>query len=151
MGAKFGKPQGTPGELLGEDALVQYRMGHLNMLQGVIGRMAGYSSSVKNFTVTIAAASLALAFDKSTGMPLWIAVGAILLLGALDTYYLAMEKGFRATYERVADAPLSEATDLRIAPDSVKLVSAARSVSVWPFYLVQLAVAGWLLWQGVGK
>ena len=151
MSATTGDPQGTPGEPLGEDALVQFRLGHLNMLQGVIGRMAGYSSSVKNFAVTIAAASLALAFDKSTDTPLWIAVGAVLLLGALDTYYLAMEKGFRATYDRVASAPLSEARDLRIAPDSVSLVTAARSVSVWPFYLVQLAVAGWLLWQGVGK
>lgn len=151
MSGTTGDPQGIQGEPLGEDALIQFRLGHLNMLQGVIGRMAGYSSSVKNFAVTISAASLALAFDKSTDTPLWIAVGAVLLLSALDTYYLAMEKGFRATYDRVATAPLSEASDLRIAPGSVSIFKAARSASVWPFYFVQLAVASWLLWQGVGK
>src|SRR5688572_10206956 len=114
MSATAEVPQGTPSETLGQDALVQFRLGHLNMLQAVIGRMAGYSSSVKNFAVTISAASLALAFDKTNELPLWIAFGATLLLGALDVYYLFKEKGFRATFERVAGEPLNRAGDLTI-------------------------------------
>jgi hypothetical protein len=128
-------PEGTRGKPLGEDSLVQFRVAHLNMLQGVIGRMAGYSSSVKNFAVTIAAASLALAFDKSTELPLWIALGASLLLGILDVYYLFKEKGFRATYARVASEPLCNAADLTIKPDAASFIRALASVSIWLFYL----------------
>ena len=115
------------------------------MLQSVIGRMASYSSSVKNFAVTITAASIALAFDQSKDAPLWIAVGAVLLLGALDAYYLVLERGFRATYEMVASAPLSQARDLNISPTPSSKAKAVLSFSVWAFLLPQLAVAGWLI------
>ena len=144
--ATAGGPQVEP---LGQDALVQLRLAHLNMLQAVIGRMAGYSSSVKNFSVTISAASLALAFDKTTDLPLWIAFGATLLLGALDTYYLFKEKGFRATYQRVASEPLSNAGDLAIRPDPASFLGALVSVSIWLFYLPLLGVVSWLICRGV--
>jgi hypothetical protein len=142
-------PVASPDAPLGQDVLVQFRVAHLNMLQGVIGRMAGYSSSAKNFAVTIAAASLALAFDKGTHLPLWIALGAALLLGALDCYYLFKEKGFRATYERVAGEPLNKAGDWAIKPDPASLLGALASVSIWLFYLPLLGVVGWLIWRGV--
>ena len=137
--------QKSPNEPLGQDALVQFRLAHLNMLQGIIGRMASCSSSVKNFAITISAASLALAIDKSIDAPLLIAFGAILLFGTLDAYYLAMERGFRETYNHVAGKPLNTACDLRIDAASSDLLKAAGSVSVWPFYLPQLAVVGGLI------
>jgi hypothetical protein len=149
LSATTGEAEATPGATLGQEALVQFRLAHLNMLQGVIGRMAGYSSSVKNFAVTIAAASLALAFDKGTALPLWIALGATLLLGGLDAYYLFKEKGFRATYERVAGEPLSQAGELAIKPDPASFLGALASVSIWLFYLPLLGVVGWLIWRGM--
>jgi hypothetical protein len=149
LSAAAGDPEAKSSESLGKDALVQFRVAHLHMLQGVIGRMAGYSSSVKNFAVTIAAASLALAFDKSAELPLWIALGATLLLGALDTYYLFKEKGFRATYERVSGEPLSAAGDLSIMPGPTSVPGAFASVSIWPFYLPIIGILGWLIWRGV--
>lgn len=149
MSAVAGDPELTPGAPLGREALVQFRVAHLNMLQGVIGRMTGYSSSSKNFAVTIAAASLALAFDKTTDLPLWIALGATLLLGSLDSYYLLKEKGFRATYERVAGEALSKAGDLAIKPEPVSFFEALASVSIWLFYLPLLGVVGWLICRGV--
>lgn len=151
MSATAGETEGTLGDRLGQDALVQFRLAHLNMIQGVIGRMAGYSSSVKNFAVTIVAASLALAFDKTTELPLWIALGSALLLGGLDAYYLFKEKGFRATYERVASEPLCNAAELNIRADPASFVGAFASVSIWLFYLPLLGVVGWLIFVGVPR
>lgn len=136
-------------EPLQQDLLAQYRIAHLNMLQGVIGRMANYSSSAKNFAVTIAAAGLALAFEKTSDLPLWIAIGATLILGGLDAYYLSKERGFRAAYERVAVEPLSQAGDLSIKPDRVIFIEAFASVSIWLFYAPMLLGLGWLLFKGI--
>lgn len=138
-----------PDTLLGEDALVQLRVAHLNMLQGIISRMAGYSSTVKNFAVTIAAASLAFAFQEDTLAPLWIALGASLLFGGLDAYYLYKEKAFRAAYDRVASEPISKAGVLAIEPGPATYVEALSSVSVWLFYLPVVGVVSWLICKGV--
>ena len=149
MSSTTGDPAENSDAPLRQDSLVQFRVAHLNMLQGVIGRMAGYSSGVKNFAVTIAAASLALAFDKTSDLPLWIAMAATLLLGALDAYYHFRERGFRATYERVAGEPLSKASELTIKPDYASFFGALGSVSIWSFYLPLLGVVGWLILKGL--
>lgn len=149
MSSTAGKSPAEPDAPLGEDALVQMRVAHLNMVQGVISRMAGYSSTVKNFAVTIGAASLALAFQEETVVPLWIALGAALLFGGLDAYYLYNEKAFRATYDRIARAPLSEAGVLAIDPGRATYFDALKSVSVWLFYLPLVGVASWLICRGV--
>lgn len=141
-----GNPQQTNGEPVTDGTLLQCRLAHLAMIQGVIGRMSGYSSSVKNFAVTIAAASLALALDKKIDEPLWIAIGATILLGILDTYYLHKEKGFRKAYDRMATnaLDLKDANNLLIQPDEISFFLALRSISIWPFYLPLLITLGWL-------
>lgn len=48
----------------GPDKLVDLRIAHLNMIQGVISRMSGFSASAKNFCVTVSAAIIAVAFQK---------------------------------------------------------------------------------------
>lgn len=149
LSATAGETAELPEARLREESLVQLRLAHLSMLQGVIGRMAGYSSNVKNFAVTITAASLALAFDKSSVLPLWIALGAALLLGVLDSYYLFKEKGFRATYERIAGQPLSIADQMVISPDPASLRGTLGSISIWLFYGPLIGAVGWLIWKGL--
>ena len=141
----------TDSQQLGDEVLVQYRLAHLNMLQGVIGRMSGYSSSVKNFAVTIAAASLALAFDKANSLPLWIALGASSLFAILDAYYLSKEKGFRKAYERVARSPLQNAQDMAIKAEPAEFVSALASVSIWLFYIPLIAISAWMICGGIPR
>lgn len=141
----------TDSRQLGDEVLVQYRLAHLNMLQGVIGRMSGYSSSVKNFAVTIVAASLALAFDKANSLPLWIALGASSLSAMLDAYYLSKEKGFRNAYERVASSPLQNAQDMAIKAEPSEFVAALASVSIWLFYIPLIAISVWMICGGIPR
>ena len=142
MSAVSGKKGSGAIERLGEDAAVQLRLGHLNMVQGVIGRVAGFSATVKNFSIILAAAAVAVnVAEDQRGFP-WIAFAAVLLLLIIDAYYLAQEKAFRELYNEIAERPLSEASDLRIKRPPLEPFRAARSFSVWAFYVPQLIVVG---------
>ena len=130
---------------LTDEALIQLRLGHLNMVQGIIGRLAGYSATVKNFSVTLAAAAVAVNLAKDQTGLLWIAIAAVVLFMVIDAYYLAQEKAFRDLYEEIAKRPLPKATDLRINRHDLDPLRALRSFSVWPFYLPQLIVVALIL------
>lgn len=93
---------------------LQARLAHLAMIQGVIGRMAGYSASVKTFTLTVSAALVAVAFDKD--LPVLFYAGTLIaaVFALLDAYYLTIEKSFRDLYAEVADRDWSRAFDLSI-------------------------------------
>lgn len=121
---------------------LQARLAHLATIQGVIGRMAGYSASVKTFTLTVSAALVAVAFDKE--LPVLFYAGFLIaaVFALLDAYYLTIEKSFRDLYAEVAGRDWSQAFDLSIRQRAVSLASvltSVMSVSVWGFYLLLLA------------
>jgi hypothetical protein len=121
------------------------RLGHLNMIQGIIGRVAGFSAAAKNFSVTLAAAAVAVNLAEDNKGLLWIALGSALLLATIDAYYLAQEKAFRNLYDSIASRPLDKAADLRIKRPALQPLRALVSFSVWAFYMPQLIVAGTLM------
>ncbi len=132
------------------DGQLQARIAHLNIIQGVIGRVAGYSAAVKNFNLTIAAALIALAFDKSMPTLLLAGLGITAMFALLDSYYLALEKCFRDLYGDVTKRDWVEALNLSINHRSagpLDVMKAVASVSVWGFYgplLVGLALLSYL-------
>jgi hypothetical protein len=125
---------------------------HLQIMQGVIERMAANSSSCKTWCITIVAAILVVVADKEKPQLAWVAALPILLFAALDVYYLAMEKGFRNSYTKFIGklhAKTLTANDLySVAPsqDGSKLqIDALKSFSVWGFYLPLLLLAGFVV------
>ena len=127
---------------------------HVDMMQGVIQRMAENSRSCKVWCVTLVAAILVLV--ARTGEPLHalLAVVPTLLFLVLDTYYLALERAFIGAYNdfvRKLHGGSLAATDVyKIAPaGSVPKLffDCLRSFAIWPFYPVILAtiVLAWLL------
>ncbi len=116
---------------------------HLNILQSVIQRMANNSSSSKAWCITLVSAILVLVAEKSKSDFAWIAVIPTILFFCLDGYYLAMEKGFRESYnEFIKKLHSSDVTseDLyAVAPsgcDMTHLFLSLISFSVLPFYLM---------------
>ena len=71
---------------------------HLNILQSVIQRMAVNSSSSKAWCITLVSAILVIVADKGKPDYAFIAIIPVLLFLFLDGYYLALEKGFRNSY-----------------------------------------------------
>lgn len=115
---------------------------HLSITQAVIQRMAASSGSCKAFCITLVSAILVIVADK--GKPNYALIAAIptILFLVLDTYYLALERRFRETYNTFIDK-LHErnvvAADLyAVTPAGSPLRSfwaSLVSFSIWPFYL----------------
>jgi len=114
---------------------------HLGILQSVIQRMASNSTSCKTWCITVVSAILVIVAGKGKPAFAFIALVPTFLFLALDAYYLALEKAFRASYTEFVKklhAGEAKAEDLyAIAPQgshSKHQIEALRSFSVWGFY-----------------
>lgn len=109
--------------------------------------MGTNSTSCKTWCITIVSALLLAIADKGKPHLAWLALLPTFLFWALDVYYLALEKGFRRSYEeftRKLHMHALTATDLyEVKPsgNSAKLqCKAFKSPSTWPFYAVLLVL-----------
>lgn len=125
------------------EALVALRAAHLQMIQGIVGRMSGSSAALKGFCVTVTGAIIALKGDELGARVFWLLV-LVALFAMCDAGYLRMERDFRRFYATVAKRPLSAAEDMGIERPrghASGYVAAMVSWSVAAFYLfVALAV-----------
>ena len=103
---------------------MENKRAHLEMIQGVINRMAGNSFLLKGWTITIVAALFALAQKESNPAFMYLAYFPALVFWGLDGYYLWQERLFRKLYDRVRQADES-AIDFSMNTDVVK--EAAKS------------------------
>ncbi len=71
---------------------------HLEIVQGVITRMAENSRSCKVWCVTLVAAILVLVARTGKAEHALIALAPTVLFYLLDAYYLSLERGFRNSY-----------------------------------------------------
>lgn len=116
---------------------------HLEMLQSVIGRMAGNSAGLKNYCMTIAAAIIGLAAAIQKPEILYYTSPLIIIFGVLDGHYLRLERAFRDQYNSVRRGGIIDKPDFVISPSWTAghgLMSGFWSWSVWLFYLPIVAV-----------
>ena len=114
------------------------------MIQDVIGRMAGNSTHVKTWAVSLVTA--AFIFSGLSDSPHWlIALGGaipVLAFSAMDARYLHLEKCFRELYKSVARENTTATFDMDISQHAHKVGSiwtVVWSWSVWRFYGTLLA------------
>lgn len=81
---------------------------HLEMIQGVINRMARNSFSLKGWAVTLVAGIFALAGKDTDKMYFLIAYIPILVFWGLDAYYLRQERLYRALYDIIRNKSEAE-------------------------------------------
>ena len=116
---------------------------HLDIMQGVIARMAENSRSCKVWCVTLVAAVLVLVARTGEPQHALIALAPTLLFWLLDSYSLALERGFRRSYgsfvRLLHEKGRISASDLfAVAPAGSipkgTLWAMFRSFSTLPFY-----------------
>ena len=78
---------------------------HLNMIQGIITRMASNSFALKGWAVTLVAGIFALAVKDADKTYFLVAYLPILVFWGLDSYYLLQERLYRALYDKVRLLP----------------------------------------------
>ena len=128
---------------------------HLTIIQGVINRMAENSRSCKVWCVTLVAAVLVLVARTGDAMHTLIAVVPIVLFLVLDVYYLALERGFRQSYNSFVSGLAGNETTVadlyKVGPKgSIPkhfVATLLRSFAILPFYtlLATTVVVAWLL------
>ena len=107
---------------------------HLQMIQGVISRMAGNAFVLKGWAVTLVSGLAALAKADANRDIAWIACGAAVLFAMLDAMYLANERAFRKLYDEAASGRV-DAWSLRRPPITFRdFLRALASWSVLPLY-----------------
>jgi hypothetical protein len=131
---------------------LEAKLKHLEILQGVINRMAGNSFLLRGWSVTLASALFALAAKDANFKLIVLAYYPILIFWILDGYFLSQERLFRALFNKVRQLPEDQ---IDFSMDTREFYggrnswsAAALSKTVVIFYLsvliVMLAVAFYL-------
>lgn len=71
------------------------------MIQGVITRMAGQSSTIKGWMITLVAALLSVGAAARQRPILVLSLYVVVAMAFLDSYYLAIERKYRILYNSV--------------------------------------------------
>jgi hypothetical protein len=100
---------------------VDAKLKHLELIQGVISRMAQNSFLFKGWAITVAAGVSAFAASSTTRGVVGIAIGSSAIFWGLDGYYLRLERCFIDLYGRVAHMKPSD-VDLQMSIDKSRPV-----------------------------
>ena len=84
---------------------MENKIKHLELIQGVINRMAGNSFALKGWAVTLIAGIFALASKDADQIYFLVAYIPITVFWGLDSYYLLQERLYRSLYEKVRFLP----------------------------------------------
>lgn len=74
------------------------RRKHLDLIQGVVSRMAAASANAKSWLLPVVTAAFAFAVVESQPAVGLLGLGAVLLFAFVDAQYLRQERAFRALY-----------------------------------------------------
>lgn len=119
---------------------------YLEMIQGIINRMANNSFLLKGWAVSIVAGIFALAGKTTNNMYILFTVVPIIIFYFLDAYYLQQERLYRVLYEKVRLMDESEIDfDLKASTSddmnkNSRYSSCLKAKAVFIFYL-PLAIA----------
>jgi hypothetical protein len=132
------------------EKIAELRAKHLEMLQSLIARMAGYGASFKSYCITVTTAVIGFAFTLHRPAVAALAFLPVIAFGVADAQYLRVERRFRAVFNLIRneswDAMPSFDINLASAP-AQSFLSAVTSWSIVWFYAplavgVLLAVLG---------
>jgi hypothetical protein len=112
----------------------------LQMIQSVISRLAGQSTTVKGWCITVTAALLGFGSAASPIAPA-IALYVIVAFAVLDSYYLSLERAYRHLFAVTATRDPSDWTLEVGRPSASAVMRALRSPSIFLVYGTSLVAA----------
>ena len=129
---------------------------HINLLQGIINRLANNSASCKTWCLTLVGALASLAGATHVLGIITFALVPVAIFGFMDTMYLAQEKAYRDVYISVigrirnGSYALNEVYEASTSLKFQHIRNALFSWAIFPVYLGLVAVylvayfKGWL-------
>ncbi len=128
---------------------MEAKLKHLELIQGVINRLAADSFRMKGWTVILVSALLVLLAREGLIEFAWIGFVPALVFWGLDGYFLRQERLFRDLYDRVRRSSESD-IDFSMDTSAFKRTwfCAAVSITLIPFYGALMLVVGFALFLG---
>src|SRR6266478_8136660 len=83
------------------EKLADLRAKHIEMLQTVISRMAGYCASFKSYCITVTTAVIGFAFTLHRPAVATLALLPVIAFAVADAQYLRVERRFRDVFNLV--------------------------------------------------
>ncbi|MGL2578951.1 hypothetical protein ACQJ6A_07665 [Helicobacter pylori] len=124
----------------------------LKILQGIINRMAQNSLECKKWTLALVVGVLSLKIEAISNSYGLCILGVLLLcFWFLDAYYLTQERSFREQYQWLienrlkTDERLFEVFPAHQTCRYAQFLSAMRSFSLFPYWVLALCLAVWFL------
>lgn len=82
---------------------MESKLKHLEMIQGIINRLAGNSFLLKGWSVTLTSALFALAAKDANPFFVYLAYFPSAIFWVLDGYFLRQERLYRKLYQHVSN------------------------------------------------
>ncbi|MGM4925225.1 hypothetical protein AB8A31_20160 [Tardiphaga sp. 804_B3_N1_9] len=119
------------------EKIAELRVKHLEMVQGLVTRIAGYGVSLKSYCITVVTAVLGFSLTLQRPEVAALALLPLITFALLDAQYLRVERRFRALFDEIRQqswdtAPTFE-INLRAAP-AIPYTKALGSWSIVLFY-----------------
>ncbi len=86
----------------------EIRIKHLEMIQGVMNRLAGNSFVIKGWSITLISALIVVAVDKGSGLFVFVGMLPAITFWILDGYFLWQENLFGQLFEEVRNRHLDD-------------------------------------------
>ena len=118
---------------------------HLELIQGVVNRLATNSFRIKGWTVILVSALLVLLVREGRTDLAWVGFVPVFVFWGLDGYFLWQERRFRDLYDHVCVLQKDD-TDFSMDTSAFRRpwLGAVFSITLCPFYLalaISVAVA----------
>ena len=125
---------------------MEAKIKHLELIQGVINRLAADSFRMKGWAVILVSALLVLLAREGRVEYTWIGLVPALVFWGLDGYFLRQERLFRDLYDRVRGSSESD-IDFSMDTGAFKRTwwSATCSPTLIPFYCALILLVGLVL------
>src|SRR6202041_1498492 len=88
-------------QMMPPEKIAELRVKHLEMLQSLITRMAGYGASFKSYCITVVTAVIGFSFTLHRPGVAALALLPVLAFGVADAQYLRVERRFRDVFNLV--------------------------------------------------
>lgn len=132
------------------------RVAYLNIVQGIISRLANSSSVIKGASVTVLSALLAFAGGDHIIFHVWMFIVPGLIFMCYHAYFLQQERAFIRLYNDAAAEPLSKEISFVINAAKINSVKEAylsilARKTIWAFHIPMIAgfiLAFWLSKRG---
>lgn len=90
-----------------QDGLGAERIKHLEMLQGVVSRLANEAALIRGWALTVSAAFFAFAAQALSWPVAAVGMLPVIAFWGLNAYYLRAERQYRALFDRVRNRDVS--------------------------------------------